>query len=308
MHNVNKISTFLKQLQLLISNFINNKHVIEDNRYEAIDNQTMQMLKELKDVLDTSSGIQILSNNSLSTIKLSLNNIAIKLQRINHRTCSWTVVDSDLPEIPALGPFEKNISTLVIARNKLKLQVEILEKAWSNLKQIDENCWILDPLQPKPYHLYRRIYLTPSLSMYIKIDPLNPMDLPEITFMGSDTEVKSKKELISKKLHNWNPNHDILNNLKMLLDIDIFLKKEINKESTEDNSAIVADEECCICFSLQLNETLPDKICSNEKCKKHFHTSCLLQWLQAIVGNRVIFDHIHGLCPNCEESISCYIK
>lgn len=37
--------------------------------------------------------------------------------------------------------------------------------------------------------------------MYIKIDPLNPMDLPEITFMGSDTEVKSKKELISKKLH-----------------------------------------------------------------------------------------------------------
>lgn len=74
----------------------------------------------------------------MSTIKLSLNNIAIKLQRINHRTCSWTVVDSDLPEIPALGPFEKNISTLVIARNKLKLQVEILEKAWSNLKQIDE--------------------------------------------------------------------------------------------------------------------------------------------------------------------------
>lgn len=64
----------------------------------------------------------------------------------------------------------------------------------------------------------------------------------------------------------------------MLLDIDTFLKKEINKESTEVNNVIVADEECCICFSLQLdNETLPDKICSNEKCKRHFHTSCLLQ-------------------------------
>ncbi|XP_031775507.1 E3 ubiquitin-protein ligase FANCL isoform X2 [Apis florea] len=309
MHNVNKISIFLKQLQLLISNFINNRYIIEDNRYEAIDNQAMEILKEIKDVLDTSSGIQILSNNNLNIIKLSLNNIAIKLQRINHRTYSWTVVDSDLPEIPALGPFKKNISTLIIARNILKLQVEILEKTWSNLKQIDENCWIVDPLQPKPYHLYRRIYLTPSLSMYIKINPLNPMDLPEITFMGSDTEVKSKKELISKKLHNWNPNHDILNNLKMLLDIDTFLKKEINKESTEDNNAIVADEECCICFSLQLdNETLPDKICSNEKCKRHFHTSCLLRWLQTIVGNHVIFDHIHGSCPNCKESISCYIK
>lgn len=58
----------------------------------------------------------------------------------------------------------------------------------------------MDPLQPKPCHLYRRIYLTPSLSMFIKIDPLNPMDLPEIKFMGSETEVESKRELISKNL------------------------------------------------------------------------------------------------------------
>lgn len=64
--------------------------------------------------------------------------MTVKLQRTSHRTCPWTVVHSDLPEISTLGPFEKNISTLDIARNKLKLQVEMLEKAWSNLRQIDK--------------------------------------------------------------------------------------------------------------------------------------------------------------------------
>lgn len=64
--------------------------------------------------------------------------MTVRLQRTSHRTCPWTVVYSDLPEISTLGPFEKNILTLDIARNKLKLQVEMLKKVWSNLKQIDE--------------------------------------------------------------------------------------------------------------------------------------------------------------------------
>lgn len=60
---------------------------------------------------------------------------------------------------------------------------------------------MLDPPKPKPYHLYRRIHLTPSLSMFVKIDPVNPMDLPEIKFMGSETEAELKRDLVSKNLH-----------------------------------------------------------------------------------------------------------
>ncbi|CAK9831559.1 E3 ubiquitin-protein ligase FANCL [Anthophora retusa] len=306
--NVTKVSLFLSQLQTLISSFINSAHIIEDSRYEVTDNNAMEILQELKDVLDNPCGIQILCGNSLNVIKLSLKNVTVQLQRTKFGTYPWTVIYSDLPEIPAFGPFEKNLSTLTVARNKLKLQIEILEEAWSNLKRIDKNCWIVDPLQPKPCHLYRRIYLTPSLSMFIKIDPLNPMDLPEIKFMGSDTEIESMRNIVSKNLHNWNPECDIIDNLMMLLNRDMFPKKE-KEEYMENNDAIVADEECCICFSMELdNETLPDKICNNEKCRRHFHTSCLLQWLQAVAGNHVVFDYIHGTCPNCQESISCYIK
>ncbi|XP_029040267.2 E3 ubiquitin-protein ligase FANCL isoform X2 [Osmia bicornis bicornis] len=307
-NHATKVSIFLRQLQSLIGKFINTARIIENNEYETTNNKVKEMLQELQNVLETPSEVQLSSNNTLNTIKLSLGKVAIKLQKVKYGMHPWSVVYSDLPEIPALGPFEKNVSTLIVARNKFRLQVEILEKAWSNLKQIDENCWVMDPLQPKPCHLYRRIYLTPSLSMFIKIDPLNPMDLPEIKFMGSETEVESKRELISKNLQNWNLQYNFIDNLMMILNLNIFPKKE-KKETVQDENTIVTDEECCICFSLEIDcNNLPDKICSNEKCRRRFHTSCLLQWLQAVAGNHIAFDHIHGTCPNCQENISCCIK
>ncbi|XP_076618607.1 E3 ubiquitin-protein ligase Fancl isoform X2 [Colletes latitarsis] len=289
------------------SNFINNAH-IEDDLHEVTDNKAVELLQELKDALETSPGVKLLSDNNLNTIQLFMNGVSLKLQRTKYRACPWIVIHSDLPEIPAFGPFEKNLSTLIIARNKFKLQVEILENAWSNLRQIDEKCWVLDPPKPKPSHLYRRIYLTPSLSMFLQVSPLNPMDLPEIKFMGSEVEVELQRSLVSKKLHYWNPKCNIIDNLMMLLNIDTFPQKE-EKVYIEDKNAIVADEECCICFSMELdNKIIPDKICSNEKCRRHFHTSCLLNWLQAVAGNHIMFDHIHGTCPNCQESISCCIN
>ncbi|XP_076686698.1 E3 ubiquitin-protein ligase Fancl isoform X1 [Andrena cerasifolii] len=307
MRTTTKVSLFFRQLQLLMSSFIDNA-CIEDHTYEAMDNSAMEILQELKDVLEIPSPVQLLSDSSLSTIKLSVRNVSLKLQRTNHRGYPWTVVYSDLPVMPAIGSFEKNVSTLTTARNKFNSQVMMLEKAWSNLEQIDEQCWVLDPPKPKPYHLYRRFYLTPSLSMFVKIDPLNPMDLPEIKFMGSEIEAELKRDLVSKNLHNWNPKCDFVDNLMMLLDMHRFPMKE-EKICVDDKSAVVGDEECCICFSME-SDTLafPDKICSNEKCRRHFHTPCLLQWLQAGAGNHVMFDHIHGTCLHCQESISCCIK
>ncbi|XP_031841771.1 E3 ubiquitin-protein ligase Fancl isoform X2 [Nomia melanderi] len=307
MLNETKISFFLRHLQSLISNFIDAAY-IEENTYEVLDNNAQDILQELKEVLEIPSKVQLLSDTYLNIIKLSLNNVCIKLQRTKCTASPWDVIYSDLPEIPSFGPFKKNLSTLMIARNKFKLQVEMLEATWLNLQQIDKHCWVLDPLQPKPCHLYRRIFLTQALSMFIKIDPLYSRDLPEIKFMGSETEVELQRDLMSKNVHNWNPNYNIVENLMMLLNIDIF-PKEVKQEYIKDENAIVTDKECCICYSMVLdNEILPDKICNNEKCRRHFHTPCLLQWLQAVPGNHSVFGHIHGTCPHCEENISCYIK
>lgn len=59
----------------------------------------------------------------------------------------------------------------------------------------------MDPIPPKPYHLYRRVYLSDSLSMLITINPLNPTSLPELKFLGSDVDVQRQKDIISENMH-----------------------------------------------------------------------------------------------------------
>lgn len=47
-------------------------------------------------------------------------------------------------------------------------------------------------------------------------------------------------------------------------------------DSLDDLKGIIGIRECGICFS-EKSETneLPNKICNNNKCMKHFHTACL---------------------------------
>jgi len=60
------------------------------------------------------------------------------LQRYNNIGTPWRVVSSDLPKIPAFKEFEKNITNLTVAMTKFKWKIELLEKAWEQLKEIDE--------------------------------------------------------------------------------------------------------------------------------------------------------------------------
>lgn len=63
----------------------------------------------------------------------------------------------------------------------------------------------------------------------------------------------------------------MLENLRMLLNMYEFPEPQ---ESLEDDKAIIGNHECGICFSA---DELPDKICNNEKCMKHFHSTCLVR-------------------------------
>lgn len=54
------------------------------------------------------------------------------------------------------------------------------------------------------------------------------------------------------------------------------------QENIEEKKAII-NYECGICFS----DELPDKICNNKKCMRHFHSVCL---------SRVCcLEHIHNI-------------
>lgn len=56
------------------------------------------------------------------------------------------------------------------------------------------------------------------------------------------------------------------------------------QESMEEKKDIINNRECGICFS----DELPDKICNNEKCMKHFHSACLSKVRD--------FEYIHNIC------------
>lgn len=85
----------------------------------------------LKDVL-------ISSDQNLNIIKLHYRNVSVTLQRCNSTEHPWKVIASDLPDIPIFKDFEKNMTNLSVAKTKFKWHVEILEKAWEQLEEIDE--------------------------------------------------------------------------------------------------------------------------------------------------------------------------
>ncbi|XP_020299830.1 E3 ubiquitin-protein ligase FANCL isoform X3 [Pseudomyrmex gracilis] len=290
------VSLFLRQLQSVIVEYMQ-----DANQNQIIDFESVNdLLRDLKTALQNSSDVKLSCDQNLRTIKFSLKDVSLVMQRCNNSEIPWKVVSSDLPDIPAFQAFENNITNLSVAMTKFIWQVELLEKAWKQLNEIDKNCWVVDPIKPTKNHMYRRIHLSQSISVTITINPLNPTALPEIKFLGSDNEVKKQTDNVSHNIHNWNENCSILENLMMLLDMQEFpAQQEI---SLKDEKAIIGSHECGICFSA---DELPDKICNNEKCMKHFHSTCLSKWLQTNAGNHVVFGTIHGKCPHCKENISC---
>lgn len=82
--------------------------------------------------------VQVSCDNKLSTVKLSLNDISLILARSEGTKVPWKVISSDFAKISSFEGFEKNIKKLYIAATKFKWQVELLEKAWEQLKMIDE--------------------------------------------------------------------------------------------------------------------------------------------------------------------------
>ncbi|KAL7543393.1 hypothetical protein ACHAXR_013319 [Thalassiosira sp. AJA248-18] len=81
--------------------------------------------------------------------------------------------------------------------------------------------------------------------------------------------------------------------------------------STEKSDFLV---ECGICYAHRLpteddsdEGPLPEAKCSNPSCNRHYHESCLFEWLHSLPTARVSFDRIFGSCPYCCEAVSVKI-
>ncbi|XP_012270594.1 uncharacterized protein LOC105694477 [Orussus abietinus] len=299
LNTTSTVLSFLRRLQMLFDDLIycsSNTKIYTDGTFKE------GTLEDLKNVLCTHSGMKLSSNRTFDFVKLYLKGVHTTLTKDTYYLSTWKVVSSDLPELTV---DQQKTLTLGVAMKKLEDRVQLLEDIWHQLSQIDRNCWVIDPQNPKPYHLYRRINLSQSLSVLVTLDPLNSSALPDIKLFGTNAEVQEYECRISQNLQNWDLESSLLDNLQNLLCLNEFPRASTTK-CNPNQGGIIEEEECCICFSLTLDEgQLPDKICDNEKCRRKFHVSCLFQWLQTTARNNIVFNHIHGVCPNCGENISC---
>ncbi|XP_044260130.1 E3 ubiquitin-protein ligase FANCL [Tribolium madens] len=203
----------------------------------------------------------------------------------------------ELPEyfLKQFGKF----SNLTEVYSRFLASLEDLQPLFDIMDELDENCGVLDPEKPTRGDSHRRIWLDQNLSVIVTIDPLNVKARPELKFLGPERRVSQCLEKLSRKLDEWDDSGDFFEQLLKILDLNKFPQKP-----KTDRDTLMDVGECCICFSLRLNEKMPEIICGNKSCENFFHVQCLYEWLSSVNSKRIL-NQIHGQCPNCEKGISC---
>ncbi|KAK3926451.1 E3 ubiquitin-protein ligase FANCL [Frankliniella fusca] len=214
---------------------------------------------------------------------------------------SFEVVDTDMPE--AIIKIIQKENTISRAFRVFCDQIRILSRIWSSLALFDQQCWLIDPINPRKADMYRRIFISPpSVMAQLSWDPLKPSQPPIIKFQGADAEIDKLRCLQEKHLEDWDEECSILDNICSVLQ----LKSLPQPPPPETNSVSQTVEmgECSICYTIEdEGGILPEESCG--KCLSNFHAACLYEWLEGLPGSRLVHGHISGPCPNCETAMKC---
>jgi len=127
--------------------------------------------------------------------------------------------------------------------------------SWAALRELDRLCWVLDPECPGPQHLYRRVVVAPSVSLYLNVDPTSPLSPPSIKFLGADQRITPLRESMASNMDLWDVEDPLLTNLERVLGIELPSKMESAKEDWS--------MECGICYSYRLGDQLPTQNCED---------------------------------------------
>uniref|UniRef100_A0A0A9XU31 E3 ubiquitin-protein ligase FANCL n=2 Tax=Lygus hesperus TaxID=30085 RepID=A0A0A9XU31_LYGHE len=194
-------------------------------------------------------------------------------------------------------------ATLKQLYESFKEKVEDLIPFWESAKELENECWVIDPEVPQCKDTYRRIFLTTDLSVSISFNTLRMHEMPEIKFFGCVSVVEQKSSEYMSRLEaiGWDMKLSLVSNLRRLLAIEEFPRKCLN--STQDPL------ECIICATSCVEDGAPaQKWCNNDKCPSVYHRSCLYRWFDGLQSAKQYWDYICGPCPYCKVKIWCPIK
>lgn len=121
-------------------------------------------------------------------------------------------VSSSLPRPFALR-WSANGSSLAQLVAQFREAVRQCLPIWEALATVDQATWVLDPKNPGPAALDRRIALGGNCSLQLLLDPLRPRALPQIRFLGPDHRTQPLKTAFNKNAHTWSEDASLFDNL-----------------------------------------------------------------------------------------------
>ena len=161
-----------------------------------------------------------------------------------------------------------------------------------------------------------------STSVHIVFNQLEVRGIPSISFLGPPSEVLRLKNSLNGNIDKWNIDNSVLQNIYNILDVDesMFMEKpnSVSKRKlpfleTSKSDDPLLDVRCQICLTVcdlenvEGNENAvaatPDTVCSNSKCAKRYHSSCIKNWFLSLPKIRKSFDIVFGPCPICKSDI-----
>lgn len=170
---------------------------------------------------------------------------------------------------------------------------------WDRLADLDAQTWVLDPENPSGQDLYRRVVISPGISLQIELDPSCPLEFPLLRFLGPESQVQEFRSNLVNRLHLYDPERSLVYNLENILLLEFPSPSSDPEKSEEFNF------ECCICYDRKLGDALPSESCKGEHCKRVFHKECLLMYLETSPESNTNTIMISGKCPYCDTPISC---
>jgi len=204
------------------------------------------------------------------------------------------IINSDLP-IQIQFEWDQYKSTLKSIVDKHKEAIPLFSPFWEQFEDIDKNTRVIEPRNPPRSSNTRLIYISPQLWVFIEVNPKRPFFRPNVKFKGSEQLRIEKQRDFDEKAIQWNPSISLRKNMEIIMGM-VFPPPIFDEEDE--------DFECPICFSTRFGGELPEIVCENPKCSKHYHKSCLVDWLTENKRMEHGYKTIYGKCPNCQTKIS----
>lgn len=87
--------------------------------------------------------------------------------------------------------------------DQLQKEAEKYQEVWKQLEEIDTKCCVIDPERPTLDVCHRRIAIDKYCSIIIKIDPRNPLKVPEYQLLGPDSKIAELRSSFYAQQRLW---------------------------------------------------------------------------------------------------------